>query len=91
MPEVVREVVVLNEHGLHVRPSGQIVTLANNYQCRLVLQSNNGEADARSALSLLTNNWGKGTRILIKGNGEDAEEAVTRLAELFETKFGLDS
>lgn len=91
MPEVVREVVVMNENGLHVRPSGQIVMVANDFQCRLTLIGETGEADARSALSLLTNNWGKGTRITIKGNGVDAEEAVTKLAELFESKFGLES
>lgn len=82
---------VLNENGLHVRPSGQIVQIANRYQCRLTLQCKDVEADARSALSLLTTGWNKGTRLLIKGNGDDAEEAVAALANLFESRFGLES
>ena len=91
MAEVVREVTVLNENGLHVRPSSQIVELANSFRCRLLLWSESGEADARSALSLLTQGWGKGTRILIKGNGDDAEQAVSAVADLFESRFGLES
>jgi len=89
--DVVQEVMVLNENGLHVRPSSQIVQLANRFQCRLILQSHEVEADARSALTLLTAGWGKGTRLVIKASGEDAEAAVRALVELFESRFGLES
>lgn len=91
MPEVVREVEVKNENGIHVRPSSQIAALARNYQSTLTIKNGAEEADARSVIGLLQLQACQGTRLVIKASGQDAEAAVTALIQLFEERFGFEA
>jgi len=89
--EASREVEVLNENGVHVRPSSRIVEVANNYTCRLALMHGEVTADARSVIELLQLQAVQGNKIKIRAKGEDAEAAVEALVALFADRFGFES
>lgn len=76
------EVVLKNKYGLHVRPATLIAQTAKDFQCSVVLLKDEQEVDARSIFSMLTLAAEKGSKITIKADGDDAEQAVAKLAEV---------
>ena len=91
MPTASRDIIVSNKLGLHARPAMQFVDLANQFKSDVKVTKfgeEPGEADGKSVMQMIILAATEGTPMRIDANGEDAETAVVKLAELFETKFG---
>ena len=91
MPTASREIVVSNKLGLHARPAMQFVDLANSFKSEIKVQKfgeEPGEADGKSVMQMIILAAVEGTKMRIEADGADAEEAVSKLAQLFEEKFG---
>ena len=65
-----------------MRPATLIAQTAKDFQCSVVLLKDEQEVDARSIFSMLTLAAEKGSKITIKADGDDAEQAVAKLAEV---------
>ena len=86
-----REIIVSNKLGLHARPAMQFVDLANQFKSDIKVTKfgeEPGEADGKSVMEMIILAATEGTKMRIDADGEDAQEAVAKLAELFESKFG---
>jgi phosphotransferase system HPr (HPr) family protein len=86
-----REITVDNTMGLHARPAAQLVRIASGFDALMSVEKlgeAREEADCRSVLSLLMLAAGKGTRLLLRVSGPQAEEAFRAAVEFFESKFG---
>ena len=91
MPTASKEIVVINKLGLHARPAMQFVDLANQFSSDIQVHKLGEEpldADGKSVMQMIILAATEGTKMRIDANGDDADEAVKKLAELFETKFG---
>lgn len=77
-----QETTVAPEEGLHARPAARFVHTAKQYDSEIVVVKDGREASAKSALKLMTLGAHKGDRIVIRAEGEDAEEAVSALVEI---------
>ena len=91
MPTASREIVVSNTLGLHARPAMQFVDLANQFKSAVTVHKGGEEpasVDGKSVMQMITLAAGEGTPLRIEADGEDAETAVEKLAELFASKFG---
>ena len=91
MPTASRDIIVTNKLGLHARPAMQFVDLANQYQSDVTVHKFGDEpatADGKSVMQMIILAATEGTPLKIEAAGDDAEEAVSKLAELFESKFG---
>lgn len=77
-----QETTVAPEEGLHARPAARFVHTAKHYDSEIVVVKDGQEANAKSALKLMTLAAHKGDRIVIRAEGEDAEEAVSALVEM---------
>jgi phosphocarrier protein HPr len=91
MPSASRDIVVSNSLGLHARPAMQFVDLANQFQSEIkVIKGGEepGEADGKSVMQMIILAATQGTPMRIEAEGPDAEAAVQKLVELFESKFG---
>jgi phosphocarrier protein len=91
MPTATRDIVVSNKLGLHARPAMQFVDLANQFNSTVtVLKGGDepAEADGKSVMQMIILAATEGTPLRIVADGDDAETAVARLVELFESKFG---
>lgn len=73
---------VTNDVGLHARPAAQFAKAAAAFASDVRLRKNDGEANAKSLLSILALGVGSGDTIELVAEGEDAEEALTDLAAL---------
>ncbi len=86
-----KELIVSNKLGLHARPAMQFVDLANQYSSKVTVYKGGdepAEADGKSVMQMIILAATEGTPIRIEAEGEDADQAVAKLAELFESKFG---
>ena len=91
MPTASRDIVVSNKLGLHARPAMQFVDLANQFSAAITVHKGGdepAEADGKSVMQMIILAATEGTPLKIVADGDDAETAVAKLAELFETKFG---
>jgi phosphocarrier protein HPr len=91
MPTAAREVHIVNSLGLHARPAMQFVDVANQFKSNVTVHKGGeepAEADGKSVMQMIILAAVEGTPLRIEAEGEDAEEAVGKLVELVENKFG---
>ena len=86
--EQIKRLKINNDLGLHGRAAARIVDLAGQYRSKLFFKKEDHEVDGTSILSILTLACPKGTEIQAKAVGEDSEELMERLTELFNQRFG---
>ena len=91
MAKATRTVTVANREGFHLRAATLFVCLAQNYKASVTVSKNDRVADGKStALHLTVLGAFEGDQLLLKADGDDAEEALDALAALFTTHFGED-
>jgi phosphocarrier protein HPr len=79
--------IVINDKGLHTRPSTELVKCATSFKSQVNLIYQDIVVNAKSLLGILTLAATRGSRIDIEAFGEDAEDAVRTLIELARNKF----
>jgi phosphocarrier protein HPr len=83
-----RDVQVRNRLGMHARAAVRFVQLANGYKCEVKVVKDGQEANGKSIMGLLTLVAAHGVTMKLVCEGEDAEQAVTALADLVASGFG---
>jgi len=80
-----REVVIGHRLGLHARAAAQLVQLSGKFQSTIVLvradDTKPVEADARSILSILLLAARHGSRLQVRADGSDEDEALEKVCE----------
>jgi phosphotransferase system HPr (HPr) family protein len=79
---------IANPQGLHARPAAVFVQTAKGFRSAIRVGKNGHEVDAKSILSVLTLNVGKGAVITLSANGEDEEAALNALQKVIEAGLG---
>jgi|TARA_B110000467_G_C18262743_1_gene447321 phosphotransferase system HPr (HPr) family protein len=83
-----KSVTVKNTEGLHARPADQFVRLAMQFDSEITVCKHGVDAvDGKSILSILTLCATRGTELVIRAQGDDAEDAVCQLSKLVELGF----
>lgn len=85
---IVQEVVVKNKAGLHTRPAAAVVKLASRFKSDFFIEMQGLEVNAKSIIGVMSLAAPKGTKLMLKLDGEDAVEAARQLVEFFEQGFG---
>jgi phosphocarrier protein len=91
MPTASRDVIIVNERGLHARPAMEFVDVANRFKADVKVTSMGEErleVDGKSIMQMMTLAAVQGTPLRIEAEGEDADAAVEQLAALIHRKFG---
>jgi phosphotransferase system HPr (HPr) family protein len=88
MPEI--KLTINHEVGLHARPASLFVQTAGKFTSDIEVTHGDTNANAKSILAVLTLGAQQGSEIVIKAEGEDAEEALKALEELILSNFGED-
>ena len=83
-----KELVVLNERGLHLSSAAQITKTASRFKSSIMLIKGEKTANAKSVLTITALLAPKGTKITVSAEGVDEEKAVAALEKLFNRKFG---
>lgn len=83
-----REVVIVNELGLHARSAAKIAAIASDAKSQVYISRDGESVDAKSIIDMLTLACAKGVRITITvDSGKDAG-ILSRIVDLVEDGFG---
>jgi len=82
--------VVLNEKGLHTRPSTELVKCASSFHSHIQLHFREYTVNAKSLLGILMLAAAKGSKIRVEACGEDASLAVDAIVKLAKNKFFIN-
>jgi phosphocarrier protein HPr len=85
-----QNVIVKNKTGLHARPAALFVQTANKFKSEVFIEKDGKKVNAKSIMGVMSLAVSQGTPIIISAQGEDEKEAVIKLVELIERKFGED-
>lgn len=85
-----RDVVISNKLGLHARAAARFVQLASQFEARILVARNAEEVNGKSIMGILMLAAARGTRLSIRAEGSDAEQAVESLVRLIDERFGED-
>jgi phosphocarrier protein len=85
---VERTVQILNKNGLHARPAAEIVKLAAKYRSEITISRDGTEVNGKSIMGVMMLAAECGASIVLRAEGEDAEQAIEAIAGLIANKFG---
>ena len=80
---------IINDKGLHTRPATELVKCAQSFKSQISLHHKGVEVNAKSLLGILMLAAGKGSKIEIEAQGEDAADAVNAVITLARNKFNI--
>jgi phosphocarrier protein len=82
------EAEIVNKLGLHARAAARLTEVAGAFSAEVWLSRNGRRVNAKSIMGVMMLAAGKGSRILIEADGEDADAAIKALVELVADRFG---
>lgn len=85
---LVQKVKVKNAQGIHARPATLIVRFLQGQKSDVFFVYKKEVVNARSIMSILMLAANRNSSLDIVAEGEDAQETVDKLVEMFEMSFG---
>ncbi|MEO6581180.1 MAG: HPr family phosphocarrier protein [Sphingomicrobium sp.] len=85
-----REVQIVNQRGLHARASAKFVTMASGLDAVIEVEKDGNRVCGTSIMGLMMLGAAMGDSIIIHVDGAFAEQALAKLAELVDSRFGED-
>jgi phosphocarrier protein len=84
------ELSIVNELGLHARAATKFVQTANKFKSDVAVEKDGQVVNGKSIMGVLMLVASKGTSIVVRATGDDAEGCVQALRELVAARFGED-
>ena len=88
MAVVARSVRIVNSLGLHARPAAAFVRLAGRHACQVFVRKDETEVNGKSIMGMMMLAAEVGSELVIRADGEGAEQAVADLVALVQGGFG---
>lgn len=82
-----REIEVQNKLGLHARAAAKLVHTATRFDADVKVRKDAEEVDAKSILGVLLLAAAKGSTVTVTVDGDDEEQAIESIQDLFDSKF----
>ena len=79
---------IKNRLGLHLRAASTLAQALRQFSSAVTLSNGAQRVNARSVTSLMMLGAGQGTKLKARAEGSDAQEALSALKSLFESRFG---
>ncbi|MFQ6371023.1 HPr family phosphocarrier protein [Shewanella sp. YIC-542] len=80
-----KTVTITAPHGIHTRPAALLVKEAKQFLCDVIVECQGKQASAKSLFKLQTLGLYHGSHVRIFAQGDQAEQAVNRIADLLNT------
>jgi len=85
---IVRDLMILNQRGLHARASAKFVQLAGAYDAVIEVAKDGTTVGGTSIMGLMMLAAGQGVEVEVETNGQNEEAAMQALLALIDDKFG---
>ena len=87
-PKLTRQVIIINELGLHARSAAKIAKIAGRSKASVWIQKGSAKADASSILDILTLECEKGSKITVGIENKSDSDILEAIVELVKGGFG---
>lgn len=87
--KIVKEMVLLNKYGLHVRPAGLFAKIASRYNADVEVEKDGNVVSGKSIMALMTLEAVCGTKLVVSASGPQAKEVLDELEGLVSRKFDI--
>ncbi|MAB76277.1 MAG: phosphocarrier protein HPr [Verrucomicrobiales bacterium] len=84
------ELTIPNEEGLHARPAAKFVKLASQFSSEIWVEKDGEEINGKSIMGLMMLAAAKGAVIKVTADGDDADEAISKISALVNSGFEAD-
>ena len=81
---------IVNRLGLHARPAAEFVKIANRFTAQIAVRKDDLEVNGKSIMGMMMLAAECGSALVIRADGDDAEQAVAALLALVAAGFGED-
>ena len=82
------ETEITNKLGLHARAAAKLTQMASSFAAEVWLSRGERRVNAKSIMGVMMLAAGKGSRIIVKTEGADANAALAAVLALIDDKFG---
>jgi phosphocarrier protein len=86
-----RDLLIINQRGLHARASAKFVQLAAGFQADIEVEKDGVSVGGTSIMGLMMLAASPGCTIHVTATGPEASQALTALTELVSSKFGEEA
>jgi phosphocarrier protein len=83
-----RQVAITNQRGLHARASAKFVNLASQIDAKIEVEKDGHRVCGTSIMGLMMLGAAMGDSVVIHVEGEYADQALAKLVDLVEDRFG---
>lgn len=85
-----KTVMIINELGLHARPAAMIVKNASQFKSDIYISKHSdGETvNGKSIMGVMMLAASKGTKLTLRAEGSDCQQAIETLEKIINDKFG---
>lgn len=83
-----KEVQVKNRAGIHTRPAASIVKLAARFKSDVYLLRDGFSINAKSIIGVMSLAAEQNTKLTLRVEGDDEDEALQSIFDFFESGFG---
>ena len=85
---IVKDLLIVNQRGLHARASAKFVQVAGKYQASVDVEKDGIKVGGTSIMGLMMLAASPGCRVRVTARGPDADKAMAEIEELVATRFG---
>lgn len=85
--KIERRLTVINRLGLHARAATQLATLASTFSAQISIEKDGKQASADSVLGIMMLEASQNKDVLVICEGDDAQNAINAVSDLFSIKF----
>ncbi len=82
-----REVTIKNRAGMHTRPAASLVKLAAKFKAEFFIEKDGLEINGKSIIGVMTLAAEQGSKLLLKFDGEDEQQACDEIVSLVDRGF----
>ena len=82
------EIEIKNKLGLHLRAAATLVKITAQFKCEIFIKKDEDEVNGKSIMGIMTLAAAQGTKLIFKATGADEKEALEKIREIVENKFG---
>src|SRR5260370_29683948 len=85
-----KEMSIVNRLGVHARPAAMFVWIASRYRSEIWVVKEGEEVNGKSIMGLMMLAAGQGSKLRIRCEGPDADQAIEELEQLINARFNED-
>jgi phosphocarrier protein HPr len=83
-----RTVKIINKAGMHTRPASMLVKLAAKYKSNFFIVKDGFQINGKSIIGVMSLAAEYGSKVTLRFDGEDEEEAAKAITQFFTDGFG---